>query len=256
MKALTTFASAAALAVTLTAAAVPAHAGVFAQFSPDTNASDYKWIKNNTGGEFISITANTDTTAQAVATHFSYLEPSYAALAFLPAAFTIDATAAQGNPASFAAGPGTFTQTGLNGSFSFIYTGPTQTVGIFNLVHNVTNLLSGVFTNAWIQGAGGSGSTNVTIGNGGTATYNSGIVDFSHVPAGSEEFAFNLLNVSPAFGADLVHHKALNTFTANGGGNFHADAVPEPATWGLMIMGFGGIGALIRNRRRQAIATA
>jgi len=28
-------------------------------------------------------------------------------------------------------------------------------------------------------------------------------------------------------------------------------AVPEPATWGLMIMGFGGIGALVRNRRRQ-----
>ena len=28
-------------------------------------------------------------------------------------------------------------------------------------------------------------------------------------------------------------------------------AVPEPATWGLMIMGFGGVGALLRNRRRQ-----
>lgn len=27
--------------------------------------------------------------------------------------------------------------------------------------------------------------------------------------------------------------------------------VPEPATWGLMIMGFGGVGALLRNRRRQ-----
>jgi hypothetical protein len=26
--------------------------------------------------------------------------------------------------------------------------------------------------------------------------------------------------------------------------------IPEPATWGLMIIGFGGVGALLRNRRR------
>jgi hypothetical protein len=30
-----------------------------------------------------------------------------------------------------------------------------------------------------------------------------------------------------------------------------ATAVPEPATWGLMILGFGGVGAMVRNRRRQ-----
>ena len=30
------------------------------------------------------------------------------------------------------------------------------------------------------------------------------------------------------------------------------DSVPEPATWGLMILGFGGVGAMTRNRRRQA----
>jgi hypothetical protein len=32
-------------------------------------------------------------------------------------------------------------------------------------------------------------------------------------------------------------------------------AVPEPATWGLMLVGFGGAGALLRNRRR-AVALA
>ena len=31
-----------------------------------------------------------------------------------------------------------------------------------------------------------------------------------------------------------------------------AGGVPEPATWGLMIMGFGGIGALLRRSRRAA----
>lgn len=29
-------------------------------------------------------------------------------------------------------------------------------------------------------------------------------------------------------------------------------SVPEPTTWALMIMGFGGVGAMVRNRRRQA----
>lgn len=31
-------------------------------------------------------------------------------------------------------------------------------------------------------------------------------------------------------------------------------AVPEPATWGLMIAGFGGAGAMLRRRQRTAVA--
>jgi hypothetical protein len=34
--------------------------------------------------------------------------------------------------------------------------------------------------------------------------------------------------------------------------NLSAVAVPEPGTWALMIMGFGGAGAMLRSRRRQA----
>jgi hypothetical protein len=50
--------------------------------------------------------------------------------------------------------------------------------------------------------------------------------------------------------------------TGSGGSNasysgtatFIPIAVPEPATWGLMIMGFGGLGAMLRNNRRRAFA--
>ena len=35
-----------------------------------------------------------------------------------------------------------------------------------------------------------------------------------------------------------------------------AGGIPEPATWGMMILGFGGIGALVRNRRRGSGAFA
>ncbi|MBI1198516.1 MAG: PEP-CTERM sorting domain-containing protein [Phenylobacterium sp.] len=33
--------------------------------------------------------------------------------------------------------------------------------------------------------------------------------------------------------------------------HFEVRAVPEPATWALMLAGFGGIGAVLRTRRRQ-----
>jgi hypothetical protein len=255
MKALTTFASAAAIALSISAAAIPAHAAVFAQFDPNTNTSDYKWVigAGGLGGSFYSVDSNSDTSAQGVDVQFSFIEPTFDALKDLDATFTINATAASNQLASEGSA-GTWTQPGLTGDFSLIYNGPDQTLGAFTLTTG-ENLLSGSFANAWIQGAGGTGSTNVTIGNGGSATYTSDVINFSNVVPGSEEFSFNLGSVNPHFGANP--NKSLNSFTANGGGNFSALGVPEPATWGLMIIGFGGMGALLRsNRRRQAIATA
>jgi hypothetical protein len=32
---------------------------------------------------------------------------------------------------------------------------------------------------------------------------------------------------------------------------FNPAAVPEPTTWAMMIIGFGGVGALMRRRRRD-----
>ena len=38
--------------------------------------------------------------------------------------------------------------------------------------------------------------------------------------------------------------------TASGNGSFITAAVPEPATWAMMLFGFGGIGLAMRRRRR------
>jgi hypothetical protein len=248
MKAFSTLVPA-ALAVSLCAVSLPANAAVIAQFQPLSNANDYKWVKDaaGTGGHFFSVAQSNSSVAQGVATAFGFLDPSLAVLSLLPATFKIDATVADGNAASFNASSGTFTQAGLNGSFSLTYSGADTTIAGFHLV-NGENLLSGTFKDAWIQGSGGSGSTNMTIGNGGSAVFTSAVKNFAGLVAGSEEFALNML-VKPGFHASTG--KALDNFQGNGGGNFAAAAVPEPATWGLMILGFGGVGALIRSKRRR-----
>lgn len=53
-----------------------------------------------------------------------------------------------------------------------------------------------------------------------------------------------------------IHMKNFNArplIYATGGGGLGGGAVPEPATWAMMIMGFGAIGAVLR-RRKTALA--
>jgi hypothetical protein len=57
--------------------------------------------------------------------------------------------------------------------------------------------------------------------------------------------------------SDLFSVTELYHITAVGKGNAQStidvSGVPEPATWGLMILGFGGVGAMVRGRRRQGV---
>jgi hypothetical protein len=41
-----------------------------------------------------------------------------------------------------------------------------------------------------------------------------------------------------------------------GAHNTSGGSLPEPASWGLMIIGFGGMGAVLRVRRRRPAASA
>ena len=77
------------------------------------------------------------------------------------------------------------------------------------------------------------------------------------------------LALLPSTGFDVADYR-INLWTRDGSGNAHiADfavdggtfgvvdlrgAVPEPATWALMIAGFGAVGASLRRRRAFAVA--
>ena len=63
-------------------------------------------------------------------------------------------------------------------------------------------------------------------------------IDF--VTADSVQFHYN----------DVDIHDGVNVV-----GRFITAAVPEPATWGMMILGFGVMGAALRRRRQQVRVT-
>ncbi len=72
----------------------------------------------------------------------------------------------------------------------------------------------------------------------------------------------------PTVGSELYNaHRSVGPGCLDGGPHcgpwtdlhtdfaFRIDAVPEPATWAMMIVGFGGVGAVMR-RRARAVAVA
>lgn len=60
-------------------------------------------------------------------------------------------------------------------------------------------------------------------------------------------------NIWPRFGATVTGNAQISDFAPNNA-LLTASAVPEPATWGLMLLGFAAIGASMRFRRKNPTA--
>jgi hypothetical protein len=259
MRTLTKILATSALAAASLSFAAGAHAStIFANLSANSNGNTVQWTNDgaaNSGSGGTLSSTNNDYSIK-------FFDGS-AAGHFLDAVFTITATATN-SPATFDGA--TYSQLGLDsGSFTIIAASNQFGVTVGE------NLLSGTFNDAWIQGAGTQGGLALTLANGGTATFTSAYENFSQVVSGSEGFTLTLglpegqglptistdpgLPIPPA-GQTSTNGRALESFGANLNGTFNATmgAVPEPATWGLMIMGFGGMGVMLRNRRRMATA--
>ena len=252
---------AAALAITAMSAATSASALTFASFN---TGADQKlvWnrIDNGTQRNGVLFTSNNSfnqntATPSSVVSTFNFI--NYAPLAGmtnLAAAFTLNAVET-GTAVTIV---GTqVDQTQISGTFKFTYTGP-QFMTVNNiLVQTGANLLSGSFSNATI-----SGKKLATVGTFGAAmpvnpvSFQSDFLNFTNAAYG-QTIAVNLWDIQkPLCAQGCQPTRALRDMRASMVGTFSAGAIPEPATWGLMILGFAGAGGMLRSNRRRLATTA
>ena len=252
----------AAVAVGLGGLSVPAAAIVttFAAYNPiGTTANLY--FKNSgpgttggTGGSLYTIATGNATTPGSRNVRFSFLQASIAP-------YVTDVTARFTLLASVVAHPATLTgtqlsQESISGSFSFLST-TAITVGSTTYAAG-SNLLSAIFTAGSINGrtGGTSGSFSGSTAGGSLISYTSDFLDFT--PTIDRDFAIGLTSIGSPLAR--VTGKALRTFRANSTGSFSSDpaplvnAVPEPATWAMLGLGFGLVG--VSARRRKLVVAA
>lgn len=159
-----------------------------------------------------------------------------------------NATAATG-PATQLTATNPIRQSNLNGSFAFKYTGVSPVSAYNTTITTGANLLSGTFTNGWLSVGGSSGGFADSFAlTGGTVNLTSAVIPADHLFDG--DLGFSFVGVTPdAKITGANGSRQLRDFRASAGANFSAAAVPEPASWALMIMGFGAAGAMMRRRR-------
>jgi hypothetical protein len=260
--------------------ALPAQAvTTFATFSaPTANLQDpayanFRWTNNGTGssasglgGSFDTITTSqltAPTGSRAVL--FSFTVPGLSPVATgLTAILTWTGPTAASQIATEAGG--IYTQGGIGGTFSFISTSDI-TVGT-NTYLAGANLLSGTYSDAAIVGAKGGNSADFDAETalGQSLVFTSDFINFGGVT--NSAFALDLANIRSSLstlyapGNPTTPVTALRTFRTNANGSFGYDGeivvngIPEPQTWGLMVVGFGMVGLQVRRRNRRTTVAA
>ena len=235
------------------AAAVVAPIAVYNQV---VTGSTMRWVRapSGVGGQLFTIASSGSNTPGAASVDFSFLKPVLSALGPVASKLTLTATS------TVAATPvlSYLAQTPVDGSFAFTYTGAAPLTVGFTTYNAGANLLSGTFTNATIVGitGGTSGNFSASTGAGSIISLASDFLDFSG--ANSFDFSIGFNAMTSPFGVSNAQ-SALNTFRAATGGSFGTDSaamtatIPEPASWALMVTGFGGLGVALRRRRKQVV---
>ena len=168
-----------------------------------------------------------------------------------------------------AGGTLTFTQTLASGFRIHDTTSAQHNAFYFSIIGDpavtITNLTAGFLA---INTTAGSNNSAAPFQDFYTAIECNAACNVNHGYAGTLSFtvsassALSLTSLrSTAFGGNSIY---FATDIINGSGNTgnvgaigQAGAVPEPATWGMMLVGFAGIGISLRRRRRaDALAAA
>jgi PEP-CTERM motif len=156
------------------------------------------------------------------------------------AAVVVTGSAGLNKPDPFAAG--SVVTAGATTTINF---GQNPVSNPFSGSFGLTNTESGLYSILLGSSSPGVAFTSATLTGGGNIYTllpfpDSSALRLAPTEIGAGNYLFSFSGSAPAGG----------TMT----GNVTIIALPEPASWAMMILGFGGIGLIIRRRRRPALA--
>ena len=201
---------------------------------------------NGKGGHLFTSLASSVTTPSDIPVLFSFVAPgappsAIAAYTNVPMLLRLDAYVAN-TAATLNVSTQTLRQNNVKmGVFEFYVPGPSGNVVFY-----------GTFNNARIVGQNNTTASADLRARSiwGPIVYNSPFMAFAGPPY---QFTITKTGLSAPFSA--LPSQALNSFDPGGSGSFAlGGTVPEPASWALMIAGFGMTGRAMRRRRPAAIA--
>lgn len=130
-----------------------------------------------------------------------------------------------------------------SGSFTSWFTFHNSSPGLYSIIAQ-TSTLGATITDLVLSSS--DGLTPYATFSGGTS--NSASLIASNIGAGDFRLTF-----SGDSGLDMSG-MANPASVVTGNFTFYVQAVPEPATWALMLLGFAGVGVAMRRRRTTALA--
>jgi hypothetical protein len=123
--------------------------------------------------------------------------------------------------------------------------------GSFSITGGGNNYLSGTFDDSVFGGGTSLVLTASSDAAGESVTFTSSVIPASEI-AFNTGISFSFTDVAPpASTVGSGGSRTLAPFTADVSGDFSATAVPEPATWAMLGLGFAGMGLVGLTRRRK-----
>lgn len=142
--------------------------------------------------------------------------------------------------------------TGLTTGFGFAATGNdikiSNTVGLTDQVFDPTNTFV-VGTTTEVFSLKGTGDVSLSVAaTDGTFTFDLGVID----PNAQSGFTVNAINGEVISSLTLADTGGTITDFEHNRIDVAVAAVPEPASWGMMLLGFVGLAFALRTKRRKA----
>jgi hypothetical protein len=250
MKCSYAYLAAAALAVS----AMPAHAATqtFAQFLQQTpDARLFTYTNQDSGAN-----KKAEITANSVPVYFLFGVNGLPADlgSFQTATLSVDFVSNLGTTSTGSGSRSQLFDTVTNGSISFV-----RTTAAAEGNGTRTNLLTVSFKNAELDASQNNGAFTFKSNANSVITFTSDFLDFTNLV--DKDFALSFSGANPNFNAPLG--SSSHSLSASGSGTFASDpppvtipGVPEPASWAMMLGGFGLLGATLRTRKPQASYSA